>query len=667
MKITFLHFIFPFDKRGRRRLYWPWWPWGKARLVPSAQAEADLRSTIKAGLLGFLLFSVLMGTVGAVLDQFGLWVFATVSGGFFVAVMIHRRIRPWPVTEVKGPGLRGYEEALASWLPWWVILAACLGLAILFFSLLSPCFSENADGKEWTWAAASLLAFLEALRLLGKKITPKALLPIQAPSFKDFLWVVLPTLILLIILLAINAAVGSPWNVDLDAYDLESWKQWGFQMGFYALAFGFLWVILRLRWKSGVLDRLGIGRVRPVEIALGALVGTSLFLGIFLIHNRFLFLFKCYGLGMGMVLAAAWIEEIWFRGLALPGLVKLLGPFGSVFLTSLVFGLMHADDLTGAEYRHAVLLGCVGLGNGLLYWWTKRLNASITAHAVYNFWVVAGAFYIWLMPVQFPQALCFGAQYWDAGRIEKLIDRGADLEASPDGWNTPFQTAAVHGRVDVMKLLVKHGANPFAATTNGVDAYLMAASKGQTGPVTYLLDLGEKIDTATDTGETALMAAALDGRVNVVELLLKRGADPNLLDKSGESALYRAVSKKHWYTARFILERGGKPDLKGATVGATPLSYSVYFGNADTVQLMLKYGADPNIVSDKGLSVFQKAVYWDKKEMLRLLLAESRKRPNAKQLEALEYYARAHSGLEMDKLVRSFEGQKAGKRRPARR
>ncbi|HJT23796.1 MAG TPA: ankyrin repeat domain-containing protein, partial [bacterium] len=378
-------------------------------------------------------------------------------------------------------------------------------------------------------------------------------------------------------------------------------------------------------------------------------------------------LFKCYGLGLGLVLAAAWIEEFWFRGLALPGLVKLLGPFGSIFLTSLVFGLLHAEDLTGGEFRHAMLLGSVGLGNGLLYWWTKRLNASITAHAVYNFWVVAGAFYIWLMPVQFPQALCFGAQYLDAGRVEKLIERGADLEASPDEWNTPLQTAAVHGRVDIMKVLVKHGANPFAATSNSVDAYLMAASKGQTDPVTYLLELGEKVNTATDTGETALMAAALDGRISVVEALLKRGADPNRLDKYGESALYKAVSKKHWYVARLILEGGGKPDLKGATVGATPLSHSVYCGNADMVKMMLKYGADANIVSDKGLTVFQKAIYWNKREMLRLLLSESRKRPSPKQLEALEYYARAHSGLEMAKLVRSFENPKAGKPRRGRK
>lgn len=79
------------------------------------------------------------------------------------------------------------------------------------------------------------------------------------------------------------------------------------------------------------------------------------------------------------------VEELFFRGLLLRGLIGRLRPLGrraapaaSIVLTGIVFGLVHFEALQ--------LLGLAGFGMvlGLLAWWTGRLGPSIVAHVAFN-------------------------------------------------------------------------------------------------------------------------------------------------------------------------------------------------------------------------------------------------------------------------------------------
>jgi ankyrin repeat protein len=102
---------------------------------------------------------------------------------------------------------------------------------------------------------------------------------------------------------------------------------------------------------------------------------------------------------------------------------------------------------------------------------------------------------------------------------------------------TPFVRAAQSSDTELMKLLLKYGANPKAVTANGDNALTASAGIGWVEGVTYersakenvealrmLLDLGLDPNHANVEGRTALMGAALKGRNDAVQLLVERGA-----------------------------------------------------------------------------------------------------------------------------------------------
>ncbi len=97
----------------------------------------------------------------------------------------------------------------------------------------------------------------------------------------------------------------------------------------------------------------------------------------------------------------------------------------------------------------------------------------------------------------------------DAGNVQTLLTRGADINGSGFGGVTALMSAVIRENSDVVQLLVKRGA-----------------------------DLNAK----DENGWTALMYAVMNGESSeqIVRVLLENGADVNAKDKKGDTALKRA-------------------------------------------------------------------------------------------------------------------------------
>lgn len=89
--------------------------------------------------------------------------------------------------------------------------------------------------------------------------------------------------------------------------------------------------------------------------------------------------------------------------------------------------------------------------------------------------------------------------------------------------NTPLMSAALHGRVDTVRLLLAREANP---------------------------------NLQNNLGLTALHIAAQKGRTDVVKALLAMKADPNLKDSYANTPLMFAAAGKHFATAQALLDGG---------------------------------------------------------------------------------------------------------------
>jgi ankyrin repeat protein len=130
---------------------------------------------------------------------------------------------------------------------------------------------------------------------------------------------------------------------------------------------------------------------------------------------------------------------------------------------------------------------------------------------------------------------------------------------------TPFLTAALAADLTVMRLLLKHGADPNVPTFAGTTPLMAAAGVNwvydQTfdeGPAARLeavklcFDLGNDVNAINSMGVTALMGAANRGSDDIITFLVEKGARLDVKDKEGRTALT-------WAEGVFLATHPAKP------------------------------------------------------------------------------------------------------------
>jgi uncharacterized protein len=140
--------------------------------------------------------------------------------------------------------------------------------------------------------------------------------------------------------------------------------------------------------------------------------------------------------------------------------------------------------------------------------------------------------------------------------VDRLLSRGAHVNAK--GWMgaTPLTHAADAGNVQVLKTLLKHGADVNQVGAHGHTALMIAsgalpglgrwvldegAVKGRRlEMVKILLGAGADVNARSSRGQTALMFAADQGRKDIVRVLVAHGADLRARDRYGRTALDHA-------------------------------------------------------------------------------------------------------------------------------
>ncbi|KAI9368541.1 ankyrin repeat-containing domain protein [Aspergillus egyptiacus] len=116
------------------------------------------------------------------------------------------------------------------------------------------------------------------------------------------------------------------------------------------------------------------------------------------------------------------------------------------------------------------------------------------------------------------------------GRV-KFVELLLPVVGSPNFDPGALLLCAVRAQsVELMNLLLRHGADPNVATNRGNNATLWAAEMGYTDIVEALVDGGAEPDFRNRTGRTPLSLAAEKGHIETVHLLLGYGVDVSLRD-----------------------------------------------------------------------------------------------------------------------------------------
>ena len=197
----------------------------------------------------------------------------------------------------------------------------------------------------------------------------------------------------------------------------------------------------------------------------------------------------------------------------------------------------------------------------------------------------------------------------DGVRVARLLlKRGADVNTRCNDHKTPLHLASYFGNVEIVRLLLDHGADPEAnATGDFEDKPLHKVSYGKyrseadgVRVVQLLLERGADVNTRRNDHWTPLHVASCFGNVEIVRLLLDHGADPeaNAEAGMGEKPLHKVSYGKYRSqedgvrVAQLLLECGADVNTRRSD-HQTPLHLASYFGNVEIVRLLLDHGADP--------------------------------------------------------------------------
>ncbi len=169
----------------------------------------------------------------------------------------------------------------------------------------------------------------------------------------------------------------------------------------------------------------------------------------------------------------------------------------------------------------------------------------------------------------------------------------------------------------------------------GMTALLHAAREGHIGTGMALLDGGADINQASGSDRTSpMLMAMINGHFDMAIQLLRRGADPTIASDAGATPLYAAINAQWSPKSRYpqqhasqqqkvtylevmqsLLEAGVDPNvqlqkhlwwmsfnfdlLQIDTKGATPFWRAAYGLDVNAMRLLVSYGANPNIATEK--------------------------------------------------------------------
>ena len=192
------------------------------------------------------------------------------------------------------------------------------------------------------------------------------------------------------------------------------------------------------------------------------------------------------------------------------------------------------------------------------------------------------------------------------------------LDTKDERGKKPLTIALESGYMPVICSLASIGISTWELDSDGLNHLHRAIQQKAYDVMPILLDTMKDVDCKTAKGLTSLMLACEQGDARFVTLLLERHADPNFSDSSGRTPLQITAHGGYDQIVNMLLNYNANPDAFGAS-GSSPTHDCIVQGNESCLSLMIKRGADVNLIVG-GHSLLYTAAYLGKSRLVQMLI-----------------------------------------------
>ncbi|HEX3983053.1 MAG TPA: ankyrin repeat domain-containing protein, partial [Acidisoma sp.] len=222
----------------------------------------------------------------------------------------------------------------------------------------------------------------------------------------------------------------------------------------------------------------------------------------------------------------------------------------------------------------------------------------------------------------------------DVDRVGYLLGKRANVNGRSNLGETALTTAARAGCIEMMQLLVKHGARVNEPDGDGLTPLMGAVQRDQAPAIKFLLAHGAGIEMGAPRGFTPLSLAIEEQQFDAAYVLIEAGADVNAAASTHrltplmvvaselppESDSLVRILQQHgpMEIARGLLAHKAKLDTVDAD-GVTALMIAAAHDNSQMIALLVQAGANPHLKSAAGETARDIAVRNDNLGAVRIL------------------------------------------------
>jgi len=136
--------------------------------------------------------------------------------------------------------------------------------------------------------------------------------------------------------------------------------------------------------------------------------------------------------------------------------------------------------------------------------------------------------------------------------VRTLIRHGAEVNALSDTQSTPVRSACYMTNIDVVRYLVDNGADIHQPNVNGGTCLINSVQSVEL--CQFLIERGAAVNAVDNSGNLALHYAIREGRFDAVHLLLKHGSDTSICNDFGDDAIQTAALRGHAAILEHLIE-----------------------------------------------------------------------------------------------------------------